>query len=62
MAGYIGDVNIRVNADLNTKDMERALKDFTPTIEIEPKADKLKKSLEKKRQRELPKLLQKLKT
>lgn len=46
MAGYIGDVNIRVNADLNTKDMERALKDFTPTIEIEPKADKLKKSLE----------------
>lgn len=47
MAGYIGDVNIRVNADLNTKDMERALKDFTPTIEIEPKADKLKKSLEK---------------
>lgn len=45
MAGYIGDVNIRVNADLNTKDMERALKDFTPTIEIEPKADKLKKSL-----------------
>ena len=47
MAGYIGDVNIRVNADLNTKDMERALKDFTPTIEIEPRADKLKKSLEK---------------
>lgn len=49
MSKYEGDINIRVNADLNTSNIEKALKELNPQIEIEPnvnlKSDKFIKQL-----------------